>query len=120
MLRRYFRNPMLRIFSAVLAVLTVFITLSVFGSQRSPGVSSGSGSSSASTASKSPQRAMLDQYCVNCHNVDDRVAGLTLDTMNLDRIPEGAETWEKVVMKLRGGMMPPLGSRVRIRLRWMV
>ena len=33
-----------------------------------------------------------------------------LDKMDLDRVPEGAETWEKVVRKLRGGMMPPLGA----------
>ena len=33
-----------------------------------------------------------------------------LDKMDLDRVPAGAETWEKVVRKLRGGMMPPLGA----------
>ena len=33
-----------------------------------------------------------------------------LDKMDLDRVPDGAETWEKVVRKLRGGMMPPLGA----------
>jgi mono/diheme cytochrome c family protein len=56
------------------------------------------------------QRAFLDQYCVNCHNVDDDVAGLKLDTINLTRISENAETWEKVVRKLRTGMMPPVSS----------
>jgi len=91
-------------------VLTVLFTLSVYGSQRAPGSASSPPSGSAASGPKSPQRAMLDQYCVQCHNVDDRVAGLTLDTLSLDHIPEGAETWEKVVMKLRGGMMPPLGQ----------
>ena len=104
---------MRRTFATAAGVLAVIFTLSAYGAQRVPGVPAGSGSSSgssAATASKSPQRAMLDQYCVNCHNVDDRVANLTLDTLSLDRIPENAETWEKVVMKLRGGMMPPLGQ----------
>jgi hypothetical protein len=32
-----------------------------------------------------------------------------LDKMDVDHVPEGAETWEKVVRKLRGGMMPPQG-----------
>jgi cytochrome c551/c552 len=57
-----------------------------------------------------PQRAFLDQYCVSCHNVDDNVAGLKLDTINLNRIADNAETWERVVRKLRTGMMPPVSS----------
>jgi hypothetical protein len=32
-----------------------------------------------------------------------------LDKMDLQRVPENAETWEKVIRKLRGGMMPPTG-----------
>jgi hypothetical protein len=54
-------------------------------------------------------RAMLDKYCVTCHNQRLRTAGLTLDTMNLDRVGDNAETWEKVLRKLHGGMMPPQG-----------
>ena len=102
MLQKYFKSPFLRIFAVALAGC---ITLSAFGSQRA-----GTPSGSASAAPKSSQRAMIDQYCTNCHNTDDKVAGLALDTLSLDRIPEAAETWEKVVMKLRGGMMPPLGQ----------
>src|SRR5215468_9842971 len=60
-------------------------------------------------APAAPYRAMLDQYCVTCHNERTKTAGLMLDKMDLDRIGEGAETWEKVVRKLRGGMMPPQG-----------
>ena len=113
MLRRNFKNPILRIFATSVSITTALWTLSAFGSQRAPAGASGSASPqrvSTSPASKSPQRALLDQYCVKCHNEDDNVANLHLDTLSLDHIPEGAETWEKVVMKLRGGMMPPLGQ----------
>ncbi len=53
--------------------------------------------------------AVLDKYCITCHNQRLKTAGLTLDKMDLDHVPQGAEVWEKVVMKLRGGMMPPQG-----------
>src|SRR6266446_2389995 len=56
-----------------------------------------------------PNRALITQYCVPCHNERARVGGLMLDKMDLAQIPAGAETWEKVVRKLRGGMMPPQG-----------
>ncbi len=55
------------------------------------------------------QRAFLDQYCIGCHNQKLKTAGLMLDSMDPDKIPAGAETWEHVIRKLRGGMMPPLG-----------
>src|SRR5579859_1596898 len=57
----------------------------------------------------SAQRKLLDQYCVTCHNQRIKTAGLMLDKMNVDHPSEGAEVWEKVVRKLRGGMMPPQG-----------
>src|SRR5215467_3490121 len=63
----------------------------------------------AAAAPAAPYRALLDQYCVTCHNERLKTAGLMLDKMDLDRVAEGAETWEKVVRKLRGGMMPPQG-----------
>ena len=62
-----------------------------------------------SSSAQSP-RALVTRYCVTCHNERVKTAGLMLDKMDLDRVPEGAETWEKVVRKLRGGMMPPLGT----------
>ncbi len=57
----------------------------------------------------SPQRAMLDQYCVTCHNERLKTAGLTLDKLDVDHPADHADVWEKVILKLRGGMMPPLG-----------
>jgi cytochrome c5 len=54
-------------------------------------------------------RALLDKYCVTCHSQKLKTAGLMLDQADLGRIGEHAELWEKVVRKLRAGMMPPLG-----------
>lgn len=59
--------------------------------------------------SVSPQRAIINQYCVGCHNDKAKTAGLTLAAIDVQRVGENAETWEKVVRKLRGRMMPPPG-----------
>jgi Protein of unknown function (DUF1592)/Protein of unknown function (DUF1588)/Protein of unknown function (DUF1587)/Protein of unknown function (DUF1585)/Protein of unknown function (DUF1595) len=60
---------------------------------------------------KSAQRAFLDTYCVGCHNTRLKSGGLELDTLDLTRLLEHAETGEKVVRKLRAGMMPPSGAK---------
>lgn len=57
----------------------------------------------------SPQHALVQQYCFGCHNEKAKVGGLVLDKADIDHPGEHAETWEKVVRKLRGGMMPPQG-----------
>jgi hypothetical protein len=59
--------------------------------------------------SSAPQKALIDKYCVGCHNSKLRTAELALDRIDLHRVPQDAEVWEKVIRKLRGGMMPPLG-----------
>ena len=56
------------------------------------------------------ERALVDKYCVTCHNDRAKTGGLSLQQVNLDKVAGVAETWEKVVRKLRGGMMPPLGA----------
>jgi len=60
-------------------------------------------------ASVSAHRAMLDQYCVTCHNQKAKTAGLTFDTMDLSQVGKNSMVWERAVRKLRGGMMPPPG-----------
>lgn len=69
--------------------------------------------SSAAFADKESdaQWALLNQYCVSCHNADDFSGGLAFDLMNHDGIVKDAEVWEKVVRKLRGSMMPPPGQK---------
>ena len=53
-------------------------------------------------------RTLLDQYCVTCHNAGRSTAGLSLDQLDLENVGRNAQTWEKVVRKLRGGSMPPI------------
>ncbi|HEY7335432.1 MAG TPA: DUF1592 domain-containing protein [Bryobacteraceae bacterium] len=65
----------------------------------------------ASVATPQSIRATLDQYCVTCHNQRAKTAGLELDAADLSQISSHAELWEKVVQKLRTGMMPPPGAR---------
>jgi mono/diheme cytochrome c family protein len=54
-------------------------------------------------------RAVLDQYCVTCHNQSLRTAGLELDTLDLSNPSAHAETIEKVIARFRAGSMPPAG-----------
>ena len=61
--------------------------------------------------SAAAQRSLLDQYCVTCHNQEAKIGGLALDTVDLYRPGDNAETLEKVIRKLRAGMMPPAGSK---------
>src|SRR5215813_646162 len=59
----------------------------------------------------SAQRALVDQYCVTCHNAKAKTANLLLDQLDLAHLGNNAEIGEKVVRKLRAGMMPPTGMR---------
>ena len=57
----------------------------------------------------SPHRAVLDRYCVVCHNARLRTAGLALDTADLGDVASDSAVWEHVIRKLRVGAMPPPG-----------
>jgi hypothetical protein len=54
-------------------------------------------------------RAVVDQYCVPCHNQKLKTANLLLDQLDLAHLGDHADIGEKVVRKLRAGMMPPSG-----------
>jgi Protein of unknown function (DUF1592)/Protein of unknown function (DUF1588)/Protein of unknown function (DUF1585)/Protein of unknown function (DUF1587)/Protein of unknown function (DUF1595)/Planctomycete cytochrome C len=55
--------------------------------------------------------AVLKQYCMTCHNERAKTAGLTLDTLDYQHLEKDAATWEKVIRKIKTGMMPPAGAR---------
>jgi hypothetical protein len=66
----------------------------------------------AQTPAAAPaQPALLTQYCVTCHNQRLKTAGLLLDGMDVEHVGKDAAAWEKVVRKIRTGMMPPSGAR---------
>jgi mono/diheme cytochrome c family protein len=54
---------------------------------------------------------LLDQYCITCHNERLKTGGLALDALSRNRVEDDAETWEKVVRKVRAGLMPPAGAK---------
>src|SRR5215510_3641164 len=58
-----------------------------------------------------PQRALIDQYCLGCHSDRVKAGGLALSQLNLDAVDQSAEIAEKVIRKLRGGLMPPAGAK---------
>ena len=54
-----------------------------------------------------PDRAMLDRYCLACHNDRLRTAGLSLQGRAIGDVAADPAVWEKVLGKLRTGGMPP-------------
>jgi mono/diheme cytochrome c family protein len=65
----------------------------------------------APAASPAP-RAVLDKYCVACHNQKLKTAEVALDALDVTRPSANADVWERVIRKLRSGSMPP-GGRPR-------
>ena len=57
----------------------------------------------------SAHQAVLNRYCITCHNEKLRTANLLLDKADIVNVAADAPVWEKVVRKLRAGAMPPEG-----------
>jgi len=49
-------------------------------------------------------------YCDTCHFGPKAKANLNLQALNLAKLEDNGETWEKVLRKLRNREMPPVGS----------
>ena len=64
----------------------------------------------ATAAQASGDAAFLKQYCVTCHNERTKSGGLVLDPTGLTDVAAHGEEWEKVVRKIRTGLMPPAGA----------
>ncbi|MEO5924175.1 MAG: DUF1592 domain-containing protein [Bryobacteraceae bacterium] len=58
-----------------------------------------------------PQTAqgLLNQYCVGCHNDKIKASNFTLEKADLSSVGDHPEVWERVIRKMRAGMMPPPG-----------
>jgi cytochrome c5 len=62
-------------------------------------------------ATATPARELVSTYCISCHNERVKTANLMLDKADTGQPANSAETWEKVIVKLRSRVMPPPGAR---------
>jgi cytochrome c551/c552 len=57
------------------------------------------------------QTALIKQYCVTCHNDRAKTGGLSLASYDVAGATGDVTLTEKMIRKLRVGMMPPAGAR---------
>src|SRR5215471_4915208 len=57
------------------------------------------------------QRALKDEYCVGCHNDKLKSGGFSWTALDVEHPQQNAALAEKVIRKVRAGMMPPAGAR---------
>ena len=55
--------------------------------------------------------ALVDEYCLSCHDADDKKGDLDLDAIAGLDVAQHPDVWEKVVRKLRARQMPPVGRK---------
>jgi len=65
---------------------------------------------SAQTPTPRDPQTTVNKYCVACHNEKAKTGGLSLEKLDLVQPGEQADIWERVVRKVRVGMMPPQGA----------
>ena len=96
-----------------IAKIVVLSSASVFASltmSRPALAQTGSAKASpAPSGSAAAERALLDRYCVTCHNDKLKTANFSLQNRDLGTAADHPEIWEQVIRKLRAGMMPPPG-----------
>src|ERR1700733_4223644 len=93
-----------------LATITLVLAAAQTASpQASPDKTPSTPSTPSQVTDSTSERALLNQYCVTCHNQKLKTGGLELDKLDTAHVPDHAEKWELVVRKLRSGMMPPSG-----------
>src|SRR5919108_1556283 len=60
-------------------------------------------------ASNIPQQALVQKYCASCHSNRTKTGGVSFEGLDPAQAFAHAEIWERALVKLRGGMMPPQG-----------
>ena len=99
----------------VVSVVSLVATIGLNAS-----VATASGKSTLATEVSSAQ-TLLNRYCITCHNDRLETGGLSLQSVDPAHVDQHAEIWEKVVRKVRSGVMPPDGhvpmKRLSLSLR---
>jgi len=81
------------------------------GDIRAPGPSADLSDRSLADAAPADATEVVERYCVRCHSAERMTGNLSLEGFDAERAHESAEVAEKMILKLRAGMMPPPGGR---------
>jgi mono/diheme cytochrome c family protein len=108
----YGSRPRLGVWRSLVAAFGLWAAVSVMSvSGQSAGVPAPTpvvpAAAPARTAEVAAQQALIDRYCVTCHSDRVKTANLSLQGLDLTNVAGHAEVWEKVIRKLRAGVMPP-------------
>src|SRR5918995_5381576 len=90
------------VYSGAGLALLLVASIATLGGQSTPAPRPASPQLSSDQA-----RALLDKYCVSCHNDRLKTQNLSLQGLDLTNVADHAEVWEKVIRKMRAGVMPP-------------
>jgi hypothetical protein len=96
----------------ILAVATASVAVSAVAllTAAAPGAQNPPTSPARRTpAAASAEQALINRYCLSCHSARLKTGNFVLEGLDVTRVADHAESWEKVVRKLRGGLMPPAG-----------
>jgi len=55
----------------------------------------------------SSKQALVNKYCISCHNADETGGGMNLEVVQFDEVTENPELWENVITRLQSRQMPP-------------
>ena len=91
----------------MLSVLSLGLALLALG----PSIGLSARGRSEQAPAGSPHAALVQTYCVTCHNEKLHTADLVLEGVSLTEVNARADIWEKVIRKLRTSAMPPAGAR---------
>ncbi len=92
--------------AAIVAAAAWFASTSLAGTPVGPTFLA---ANAQATGSASEVQKTVSTYCVTCHNDRLKTGGLALDRPELANVAAHADVWEKVIRKVRTGMMPPAG-----------
>jgi len=100
--------------SVALAVLVLPASVAVLAAQAPKAPTAAAPKPAVSHASSAPVAAStndtIQTYCVGCHNDRAKAGSLSLVGFDVAKAADHADVAEKVVRKLRTGMMPPRGA----------
>ena len=99
----------MRFWLLVMRVTTFVVGVFILALPADPAASPRPSASAQAPTPAPAAGALLETYCVTCHNARVRTAGLALDMLDAARPGDHPDVWERVVEKLRAGSMPPPG-----------